>query len=782
MGRIFNSLAICLAVGVFAPLTLRADVTESSAVVTTTADVVDDNDGVTSLREAINAANSRGSGASGYLITFSPDLYSRGAITCVVSNGPFSIASNMSIIGPSADLVTLDAMHGNRLFTVTSGRMFGLSRVAVKNGAAGEKGGAILISSSMSGLVSIEDCVFADNTAEVDGGAIYHEGSSVPLVTRCRFEDNGAGEEGGALFAAPNREIQIFNSSFARNTADFGGALAGAGGWTVFNSTFVKNVANHYGGVYKLDAGSTSTTPVTFINTTMRGNRASDGGGALSIQQPCTLKLWNTVVTGNSTTNQQYNTRDIRISTNANITVSARGLVAYSCDGISANEAFRIIVNETVAADSYVFANSVAGSKMTGVGGTRQYIEPLKNKSYNPALTGFSDASHRTDITGRNFDFNQMGSLWRRAETATLQVTSLGDAVDADDGQTTLREILVGISSGNVAYQSLKAGGKYGITFASSLRGTLSLAGAQYEIVNTDAPVSIDGGGRVTFYGDGLHRAFYVGKGSTLELKNLGFTSCLGAVTHTSRTTTGSDGGAILNLGTLSVEDCSFGSCSAGITFGNPVGNGGAVANGASGVTGAKAVLTDCSFADCRAARGGAVYNYPNNDVTLTGCSFLSNRAGGGTAVLGSAGGALCNAAKGTLDYSGCSFTDNTILLDGVETPSDYTDWNKPFYTLRVANGAMAVDLNELALPDLTTSELSVGDETVTLTIDNVKPLLYYGLGHAPTVGAAFVVEPDGWVQADADGHLPGALTAPAEKQGRGFYKVYVSIDPAGNP
>ena len=86
------------------------------------------------------------------------------------------------------------------------------------------------------------------------------------------------------------------------------------------------------------------------------------------------------------------------------------------------------------------------------------------------------------------------------------------------------------------------------------------------------------------------------------------------------------------------------------------------------------------------------------------------------------------------------------------------------------------VELNEEATPKIdgeTKVDLTGSEDEVALVPSNVKPGLLYGLGHSDSPAGPYVVEEGGWVQADADGKLPRALTAP-KAGASGYYRVVV--------
>lgn len=128
--------------------------------------------------------------------------------------------------------------------------------------------------------MTIKKSAFSDNYARSDGGALYIVGGSKFNISSCSFCSNKSYEEGGAIYAfhhqkmpkhvstigdskftdnsahrggafmCRNYSVEIINSIFNENSADYGGAIEGD---VVFNfylkgSRFSKNRAKIYGG------------------------------------------------------------------------------------------------------------------------------------------------------------------------------------------------------------------------------------------------------------------------------------------------------------------------------------------------------------------------------------------------------------------------------------------------------------------------------------------------------------------------------------------------------
>jgi hypothetical protein len=147
-------------------------------------------------------------------------------------------------------------------------------------------GGAILSAAFIAGPVPgpdqtflelrAEDCLFEDNTASGDGGAVSLD--EVPGVfTGCTFQGN-RGTVGGAVNLL-NQEHAITDCRFLNNTARFSaGALAytGDGGMDLTGVEFRDNRAEDYGGAIRV----LNALEVRLLDCRFIGNHAFRGGGA----------------------------------------------------------------------------------------------------------------------------------------------------------------------------------------------------------------------------------------------------------------------------------------------------------------------------------------------------------------------------------------------------------------------------------------------------------------------------------------------------------------------
>ncbi|MEZ4958089.1 MAG: hypothetical protein R2825_31305 [Saprospiraceae bacterium] len=197
-----------------------------------------------------------------------------------------NIQSNKSVlsgnIGSKSDptdnsftVVVMDnATEGNQLdgFIITDGYANG----AGPSGDRERCGGALYIKTKIghnNGSPTIQHCNFQKNYAR-DGGAIYlngRKGACRPFFTNCQFTDNTAYLDGGAVFSDGRHEGQanpsFNNCTFSGNKGNYGGALCNYGGGgesspTINNCVFRNNEAFLRGGaIFNMDIDG-ETKPV----------------------------------------------------------------------------------------------------------------------------------------------------------------------------------------------------------------------------------------------------------------------------------------------------------------------------------------------------------------------------------------------------------------------------------------------------------------------------------------------------------------------------------------
>ncbi len=262
-------------------------------------DGTDQGIGICTLRDAVAAINAgsdpdpslngctNGDPSEGYgtndTIQFDSTVFNASATIEVVNGGEIEIEKDLIITGPidpvtDAPLITLDAGPGgtanNRIFDTYPSDTFTVENLIFKNGNdTGSQGGGAIRGPST--LLTVHNCVFEDNQAAEQGGAIYVRLNAV--VSKSTFSGNMA-DFGGAIMGAFSSNvvavIAVSDSTFSNNTADYGGAIDGDK-IVVSASTFFNNTGTTDGGAINA-YGAAVVSASTFLN-----NSATDHGGAI---------------------------------------------------------------------------------------------------------------------------------------------------------------------------------------------------------------------------------------------------------------------------------------------------------------------------------------------------------------------------------------------------------------------------------------------------------------------------------------------------------------------
>jgi hypothetical protein len=125
---------------------------------------------------------------------------------------------------------------------------------------------------------TIRNCVFADNIAQLSGGAILNNPGAYPLIEHCEFRGNAAGLSGGAI-ANNGAQPEIRHCLFLGNATDgAGGAIANTPGAAalISDSVFRLNTAVTGGG-----AIHNQEAPATIERCIFEDNFVSLFGGAI---------------------------------------------------------------------------------------------------------------------------------------------------------------------------------------------------------------------------------------------------------------------------------------------------------------------------------------------------------------------------------------------------------------------------------------------------------------------------------------------------------------------
>lgn len=156
-------------------------------------------------------------------------------------------------------------------------------------------GGAVFVDAD--GSLVVEGCTFEENRSDQDGGAVYRWGAGPRMtITGSTFTRNVTEGDGGAIAAS---DLDVVDSDFVENEADYGGAIANpypGTRMTISGGTFDANVAV-VGPSLAWGGAVVSYTALTVTDATFVGNQAGIGGAVYVDEGP--LELVGVTVTDN---------------------------------------------------------------------------------------------------------------------------------------------------------------------------------------------------------------------------------------------------------------------------------------------------------------------------------------------------------------------------------------------------------------------------------------------------------------------------------------------------
>jgi hypothetical protein len=280
---------------------LRIEPLEDRRLLSITVDtLVDENDGVgvggISLREAIAAAS------IGETIDFSVTG------TIKLEHGELVIDQDLTIAGPGANLLTIDADGASRVLTVddgTAGRAnVEISGLTLTGGVTSGDGGGIFNQENLSVIAS----VIVGNRAD-DGGGIGNFGGGTFSVVDSTISDNvatGISGGGGGIFNFSNSLAEsslISNSTISGNSAVTrgGGINNFIGTISIEFSTITLNEAPDFAGAGIASWGDQNITATELYGTIVAGNINTDVDLVGSFQPTFLSNGYNLIGSGTST-------------------------------------------------------------------------------------------------------------------------------------------------------------------------------------------------------------------------------------------------------------------------------------------------------------------------------------------------------------------------------------------------------------------------------------------------------------------------------------------------
>jgi CSLREA domain-containing protein len=607
------------------------DLTLLGKIVVSTLEDENDGDyslGDLSLREALVIANSL-TGADE--IVFANHL----AGTITLSGTSLWVTSSVEIIGPGADLLTIDANGATgtggagQVFAVNNGNST-LIDVTIRGLTV--TGGDLSHTFEGSGIYSVENLTLdgvavVGNVGGRSGGGLYHGGTGGLTILNSTFDENSAAWGGGAVVATTG-SISIKSSTFSNNDAVTVSGMSGSG---IGGGLYLKN--NSSGDVAKI------------ANSTFSGNDAEAHAGAIIVDNAYAVLVNDTIAfnDGAGTTGGVW-----RYS--GGLTLH-NTIVAKNTIGGTTNSD---VAGTLVASSSYnLFGAGVNGQTLTGSGnqiGSPSLPGLIDPKLETLANNGGPTKTHRlqtdspaldaADITNAAFaglaadqrGFNRIVYLPGASGTYVdvgayeygLIVTSNSAALNTTFSRNslTLRDALS--ISATITTATVDQ-----IEFASAL-GTITLSGtslwvtSSVEIIGPGADLlTIDANGATGAGGTGQVFAVNNGNSTLLDVTIRGLTVTGGDQSHAF------EGSGIYSLENLTLDEV--------VVTGNVGGrSGGGLYHAGTG----NLTILNSTFDNNSAAWGGGAAVNTTGSVTISGSTFSNNDAVTVSTLGGSGGGA----------------------------------------------------------------------------------------------------------------------------------------------
>ena len=275
---------------------------DGAFIVNSLSDVVA-SDGVITLREAIEAANTNtavGDAPAGLedekdiiqfdLAALQSQAGASNMLTITLDGKELEITDDVSIIGPGPKLLAINANEKSRCFKIHGTGAANLTGMTITGGKEVSGGG---IYSTTSGTVKLKDVNITGNKVTdpqgsiACGGAIYHYGRKI-IIKESSISNNESTGNGGGIWigntmveGATLLKMEVINVLIENNKAGrYGGGAYSGGTLILTNSVLVGNKSKNGGGVYVMSGGGWYKKFKSF-NSTIAGNTAENKGGGI---------------------------------------------------------------------------------------------------------------------------------------------------------------------------------------------------------------------------------------------------------------------------------------------------------------------------------------------------------------------------------------------------------------------------------------------------------------------------------------------------------------------
>ncbi|WP_392535848.1 DUF4347 domain-containing protein [Nostoc sp. C117] len=254
----------------------------------------DRNNGVTTLREAIDLANAT---AGDDTIIFGGVFSDNTPDVITLTSGKLTITDDVSILGTGASKLTVSGNNASRVLDISGlGTDVSIDGLKITNGNDTSNGGGIFVSGGT--ILNLTNSTVSGNTAKYYGSGISNSGILSLLNTT--VSDNTA-SFGSGISNTDYGSLSLINSSVSGNTGSFGSGIYNVGiRASLTNSSVLSNTG---GGIYNnatvtgQDGKATlyQSSLLTVTNSSISGNT---GSGIYNVGG--FLRLTNSTVSGNT--------------------------------------------------------------------------------------------------------------------------------------------------------------------------------------------------------------------------------------------------------------------------------------------------------------------------------------------------------------------------------------------------------------------------------------------------------------------------------------------------
>ena len=164
---------------------------------------------------------------------------------------PLLVSSNVTIVGPGSDLLTIDANEGGHAFRINYGETVSISDLAVKNASV-----AGILSY---GTLSLDQVEVSNNA----GRGIINSADTLTVTNSLIAENEHSG-----IMNSWQGTLELTDSTIEKNeTSSVGGGVANFGGVvTILRSTIADNSAAVGGGIYSSNGNVNKTFNVIDVS------------------------------------------------------------------------------------------------------------------------------------------------------------------------------------------------------------------------------------------------------------------------------------------------------------------------------------------------------------------------------------------------------------------------------------------------------------------------------------------------------------------------------------